>query len=249
MKFINLFILVCLIFCGHICSSFAQNTAIDSTSQQPAFNKAVSMLNTSTNKESRLYNGPEYYLYDPSIKGTAYFQGVSSFTKGSIYYDGAKFDDVPMLYDIYKDEVAVFFYNHILRFSLVKSKLGWFNLLGHHFININADTLVSNQVLKSGIYDQLYNGKSQIIAKLSKDIQVTPSSTLGSESYFDTKKTAYFIKFKGKFYAFSSQNSLIEILKDRKKQLQQFIKSGNLKYRANPEDVMVKIAAYYDQIN
>ena len=249
MKINKQFIFVCVIFCVQISNSFAQNLYVtDSASNYPALSNAVSILNSAIGNGSRLYNGPEYYFYNPLVKGNAYFMDVITFSSGAVYYDGVLYSGVPMLYDIYKDEVVVLLYNHFSKFSLLENKLSSFDFLGHHFINVNADTLVSNQVLRSGIYDQLYSGKSQVLAKRSKDIQTNTSSQT-VESYFNARKTAYFIKIKKLFYTFSSQKSLLEVLKDHKKQLQQFIKSGNLKYRNSPEEVMVKITAYYDQLN
>ena len=123
MKIINLFLLVCLVFFAQIYAAFAQITAIDSSSQQYAFNNAVSILNTSIGNSSRLYNGPEYYFYDPLIKGNAYFLDVNSFTTGSIYYNGVLFSGVPMLYDLYKDEVVVLLYNHFQNFLFWQASL------------------------------------------------------------------------------------------------------------------------------
>jgi hypothetical protein len=99
--------------------------------------------------------------------------------------------------------------------------------------------------MKPGFYDELYNGKSQVLVKRSKDIQTITSGT--AENYFDLT-TKYFFKKNHIYYSISSQGSLINILKDRKKELQQYIRANQIKFRSDPEEAMVKIASYYDHL-
>lgn len=228
-------------------NSFAQAAPGDSSSQQNAFNNAVILYNTSLGNQSPIYNGPEYYFYDPTIKGNAYFMDINAFTPGAIYYDGAYYTGVPMLYDLYSDDVAVLLYNHFSKFSLRKDKVRSFDFLGHHFVNIDADTAKGTSGIKSGFYDELYNGKSEVLVKRSKSIQTNTGGTLGAERYFSPSKDLYFKK-NNTFYSISSQGSLINILKDKKNEIQQYIKANQIRFRSDPEEAMVKIAMYYDHL-
>ena len=246
-KSIYLILMVCCISVLTTKNLFAQQAQTDSSSQQNALNNAITFFHASIGEQSRLYNGPEYYFYDPVIKGNAYFLDVNSFSQGSVYYDGAYYTNVPMLYDLYSDQVAVLLYNHFSKFSLLKERVKSFDLLDHHFVNINADTLINNTLIKSGFYDQLYNGKVEILAKRTKSIQTNSGGTAGTESYFSPSKD-FFLRKNNIYHSFSSQGSLLDLLKDRKKELQQYIKANQIKYRANPEEAMVKIASYYDHL-
>jgi len=236
-------ILIIFLFTG---KSFAQLMSTDSSSQQPAFNNAVSLLSASLGEQAPLYNGPEYYFYDHTIKGTAYFMDVNTFTPGSVFYDGHLFSNVQMLYDLYTDDVAVLLYNHFQKISLLKSKVKSFDFLGHHFVNINTDTISNKSDIKSGYYDELYSGKEDIIVKRTKSIQTT-SSLVGLEKYFSPAIDYYIIKNKV-YYSFSSQGQLLDILKERKKDIQQYIKANKIKFRDDREQAMVKIVSYYDHI-
>jgi hypothetical protein len=228
-------------------NSFAQTAHGDSSSQQNAFNNSLSFLSASIGEQSSLYNGTEYYFYDPAIKGSAYFLDINAFTPGSVYYDRIFYTSVPMLYDLNTDKVVVLLYNHFSKFSLVKEKVQSFDFLDHHFVNINADTLINNSVIKSGFYDELYNGKSQVLVKRSKNIQSRSGGQTGPESYFDSSKD-YFIKKNKIYYTITGKGSLIAVFKDKKKELQQYIRANQIKFRKNPEEAMVKIASYYDHL-
>lgn len=237
---------------GFIClftgkSSFAQSAPGDSSSQQNAFNNAVIWYNTSLGNQSPIYNGPEYYSYDPTIKGNAYFMDINAFTPGSINYDGVYYSGVPMLYDLFSDEIAVLLYNHFSKFSVRKDKIRSFDFLGHHFVNINADTARGTSGIRSGFYDELYNGRSEVLVRRSKSIQTNSGGTLGAEKYFSPAKDLY-LKKNNTFYNISGQGSLINVLKDKKQQIQQYIKANQIRFRSDPEEAMVKIATYYDHL-
>ena len=246
-KYIYLFStvhLLCAFFCQN---AFAQAALSDSSSQQNALNNAVSLYNTSLGNQAPIYTGPEYYFYDPHIKGTAYFNDVNSFTKGSVYYDGIVYNNIAMLYDLNLDQVVVLLPSHISKFTLLKERVKSFDFLGNHFININADTM-ANTPLSSGYYNQLYNGKCEILGKYSKSIQTTTSTLSGLENYFDHSKI-YYLKKNKVYQSFSSKGSLLDILKDKKKELKKYIKTNNIVYKDNPEEAMVKITAWYDHLS
>ena len=227
--------------------SFAQTVAADSSSQQNAFRNAVTRYNASIGEESGLYNGPEYYFHDPTVKGNSYFMGTNAFTAGAVYYDGSYYRSVPMIYDLYNDEIAVLLYNHFTKYTLLKYRVKSFDFLDHHFINIDADTIDNKAGLKSGYYDQIYNGKSEVLVKRSKSIQTNGGGTLGADRYFSPDNDYYFRK-NHVYYKISRQRELLSVLQDKKKELQQYIKANQIKFRSNPEAAMVKIATYYDHL-
>jgi hypothetical protein len=246
-KFNLLLVLMVVISIASANFCFAQILPGDSSSQQSALSSAVTLYNTSIGEESGLYNGPEYYSHDPTVKGNAYFMDVNAFASGAVYYDGSYYRGVPMLYDLYDDAVVVLLYNHFTKYSLLKYRVKSFDFLGHHFININTDTIDNKAGLKSGYYDQLYNGKSEILAKRSKSIQTNSAGTMGADRYFSPDNDFYLRK-NHIYYKISGQRELLSALQDKKKELQQYIKANQIKFRSNPEEAMVKIATYYDHL-
>jgi hypothetical protein len=246
-KPIYLSLIVCLTCAMISQKTFAQVARTDSSSQQNALNNTLTLFYSSIGDQSPLYNGPEYYFYDPLIKGNAYFADVNAFSPGSVFYDGLLFNGVPMLYDIYSDKVVVLLYNHFSKFSLIQERVKSFDFLNHHFININSDTLNINTVIKSGFYDELYNGKSQVLVKRSKNMQTTTGGLAGPESYFDPA-IDYFLRKNNIYYKVTSKGSMLDVLKDKKKELQQYIRANQINFRKEPEEAMVKIASYYDHL-
>ncbi|HZY35836.1 MAG TPA: hypothetical protein VFE53_04265 [Mucilaginibacter sp.] len=240
------YLLITGMLCVVVITRTAAQAASDSSSQQNAIQNTVSLFNSSVGKHAPLYDGIEYYFYDPIIKGNAYYADVNAFTPGAVNYSNMVYRGVPMLYDIYSDQVVILLYNHFTKITLIKDKVSSFDFLEHHFIRIDTATFLNNLVIKPGYYDELYNGRTEVLVKHYKNIQNTSSSQT-NESYFNYEKD-YFVRKNNVYYSFSGQGALLAVLKDKKKELQKYIRENQIKYRKNPEEAMVKIASYYDHL-
>jgi len=224
-----------------------QTSATDTSEQRIAMERISDAYNTAIGLQSRLYNGPEYEPYSPTIKGNAYFQDINKFTSGTVTYDGLFFKDVPIMYDLNKDVVVVLLYNKFSMYTLLNERVERFDLLDHHFVNITSDSLHTNAGIEAGFYDELYHGHVGVLAKYSKSIQ-TNSGSNALETYFSQRKSFY-LKKGNNYYSISGQGALLDILKDKRKELQQYIKTRKIKYRKAPEEAMVAIAGRYDELS
>jgi len=238
-----------MIFCAFFWTNcLAQAARGDSSSQQAAFNNAVNLYNGALGIQVPIYSGPEYYFYDPHIKGNAYYQDINGFSKGSVYYDGTMYNNISLLYDVNTDDLVGLFPNRISKFIVQKPKVSTFDYLGSHFININKDTLPNNTALESGYYRQLYAGRSEVLARYTKSMQSTTSTSSLVEYYF-TSKTYFYIKKNNVFHSVGSKGSVLDFFKDRKSDLKKFIKANNLDFKDRPEEAMVKVANWYDHLS
>jgi hypothetical protein len=223
-------------------SPVSAQSGTDSTS----LSLVIANYNTAISQQSNLYNGPEYEFYDPIIKGNAYIFDNKTFTSGSVKYGAAIYRDIQMLYDLNKDLVVILLYNHFTKISLLSERVQEFWLLNHHFIRINADS-TGKANLATGFYDQLYQGKKiGIIVKRAKSIQ-TNTGTNTVESFFSETKDHY-VKKGGNYFSFSGKGGMLDILRDRKKELRQYIKANNIDFRENLEQAIVDVATYYDHL-
>jgi hypothetical protein len=242
--------MLCFLSAVFIGKSFGQ-AAMNDTSAYPQ--KAVAQIANNYNKaigqQSRLYDGHEYLAYDPHIKGTALFPyDAIVMAPGEINYDGIMYKDVPLLYDVYKDQVVSMLYNKFSMYAFLGTKVHDFTFSGHHFVRVNVDSLVKNPSgITTGFYDQLYGGKIEALARRSKSIQSSSTTTANIETYF-VAKDEYFFRKGNTYYKVSGQGAVLDVLKDKKNELQQYIRQNNIKFRRDPEGAMAKIAAYYDQI-
>ena len=229
--------------------SFGQSALGDSSSLQTSVTPTIANFYKSIGQQSRLYNGHEYQPYDPHIKGNALFPyDVQSLESGEVNYDGIVYKNIPMMYDIYKDVVVVLLYNKFSMFSLLSNKVHDFTFDNHHFVRVEADSISNNSSnITTGFYDQLYGGKIEVLAKRAKTLQNSTSTTAILEIYFTVTNDYYFRKG-NTYYKVRGKSSVLNVLKDKKSALQQYIRENNIKFGKDPEDAMAKIASYYDHL-
>jgi hypothetical protein len=220
----------------------------DTAAQQIALNHIKDAYNTAIGEQSRLYNGPEYDTYSPVIKGSANFLDKDDFAPGTVTYDGIFYKDVPMIYDINKNVVVALLYNKFSKYILLNERIQSFDLLNHHFIHIITDSLNKNTAISDGFYDQVYSRRLEVLVKRSKSIQNT-SGTNTLETYFTATSRSFYLKKDNSYYSIGGQSALLTVLKDKKKELLQYIKTNKIKFKKTPEEAMVAIANQYDELS
>ena len=153
------------------------------------------------------------------------------------------------MYDVYKDVLISLLYNHFSMYTLLSERVSDFTFSGHRFVRVNADGLVGDKSgIVTGFYDQLYSGKTEVLARRTKTIQNSTNQTLALETYFIAHND-YYVKKGNVYYNVSGQGSFLNVLKDKKQVLQKYMKDNSFKFRTDPEAAMAKLAAYYDQIS
>lgn len=248
MRYIPKLSILCFLSTIYISNSFGQSVQNDSTYLDNAQKQTIANFNKAIGQQSRLYSGREYFLYDPVIKGNAYFPNdAPTWAPGEVNYNGITYTGVPLMYDIYKDVVVTLLYNGFSRYILVNERVHDFTFSYHHFVRVEVDSLKKDRSgISTGFYDQLYIGKIEVLAKRIKTIQNSPSD-LGLETFF-TEKHEYYLRKGDSYYSIGGQGSFLNPLKDKKAALKQFIRDNNIQFNKDPEQAMVKIAAYYDHL-
>jgi len=240
-----------ILLCGIQCyfSSILEANSQDSSGvnnfTQIALDNTIALYSQSAGAQLRLYNGSAYEDYRFAFnRGQPYFNSKEAGI-GAVSYDGILYKNVPMWYDLLSDKVIIEHYDDASQISLIREKIAYFTLHNHTFIHLKHDS-VANSILREGFYDQLYQGQVTLFAKrINKLEQRTLQS--GVERTID-QQVRYFLKKDGKYYTIKSQHALLNHLKDKKKELQQYIKQNKIRYGEKQEDALIKIAAYYDNL-
>lgn len=229
-------------------SVLGQVAPADTTSQQTTLNYIKDTYNTAIGSQSRLYNGPEYDAYNPIIKGNANFFDKDNFVSGTVIYDDILFSDVPMIYDLNRNVLVSVLYNKFSKYILLNERVKSFDLLNHHFIHIQVDSLNTNTGINDGYYDQVYKGKLEVLVKRSKSIQ-NMTGINSVETYFTPASRSFYLKKDNSYHSIGGQGALLAVLKDKKKELLQYIKTNKIKFNKTPEEAMVAIANRYDELS
>lgn len=221
----------------------AQNVADDTTFNAVALHNAVTNYHQYTDKQSRLYNGVEYFGYSPKIEGIPYYL-ENTWQRGRIIYDGIVFDTVQMMYDLVKDRVVILHFNNFFRVSLFSEKVHSFKVLGHHFVRMERDSLRKSPLV-TGFYDLLYNGPSTVLSRRSKFIEETVKETL--ERKF-VEQYSYYVFKDGNYHTVRTQKGLYSLLKEHAREIKQHLRKNKIKFRKDKENAIVQAAIHYDSL-
>ncbi|MDF2187177.1 hypothetical protein [Paraflavitalea sp. CAU 1676] len=237
----NQLLIVCLTLAGYFAT--AQDNTTDSSFTASAMHNAVTNYHHYTDKQSRLFNGIEFFGYSPKIEGIPYYL-ENTWQRGQIVYDGIFYDTVQMMYDIVKDRVVILHFNNFFRLSLFSEKVKSFSLMGHQFVRIERDS-TNRQSLATGFYDQLYKGPTSVLAKRSKFIEETVKEVL--ERKF-VEQYHYYVFKDGNYHIVRTKKGLYSLLKDHSREIRQHLKKNKIKFRKDKENAILQAAIHYDSL-
>lgn len=239
---ILLIVIAAAVFTG---PAAAQAADPDTLFYHKAIENAVTLFRKSAGDQSGLFNGSQYagYLFEFRDSGHPYF--LKQVTPGTIVYDNQFYPQVKLLYDELAEEIV--FEDSTHRIQLLKQRVAGFTIGASSFVNIVKDSL-SSAIVSTGFYQVLYGGRVVVLKKEIKRIREEMRYADEGVLRFIDAKQYYYIRKGGVYYSISSKKALLSVFKDRKKELQQYIKSSRLNFKKDRDDMLAKLGAYYDQL-
>jgi hypothetical protein len=224
----------------------AQLSPDDSIFYQKALNNTVALYYQSTGDQSGLYNGSQYAGYPFNFKDGAHpFFFTNLFSTGSVMYDNILYTHAQLLYDEAGDVLVFRDTSH--RLQLLSDRISRFDILDNNFIRIMKDSS-SRPLINTGFYNLLYDGSLQVLKKEIKNVREDIRNNYdGVIRYIEVKKY-YYIKKNNTYYPVKNKKMVLEIFKDRKKEIQQYIKVNKLSFKNNRDNLLIKTAACYERI-
>ena len=209
----------------------------------PPAQQVVLLYKDSVKENLRLYNGNEFAGNYPGVPGHPFFEYPDP-RQGSIFYDGVRYPDVQLSYDIINDEIIFTdpVKNRVIK--LVAQKVDWFTIQDHLFVNIRPD---SNSVNfpGSGFYEALYDGAALVLSKRKKQYD---QSLKADEASKFIEWTSYYIRKDGVYHSINNKRSMMSVYKDQKPELEKYMDQQGLNFKKDPVTTMVKITDFYTQL-
>lgn len=233
--FVSLFLLI-----GNI--SFAQISTIQDSTSNSLFEDMVLTAQQNQGLSSPLYNGIMHTGYAKTIAGIAYYLSPD-WIEGSVYFENTIYPKVLLKYDLVSDQLIVKRPDGF-EINLYSPRVGWFNIANSHFIYIGGKEFKGS--IEPGFYQQMQQGKVRLLYKRSKKINEKITNKL-EQQFIDIIK--FYIIQDQKVVEVKNLSSVLTALNDHRKELKDFLKVNHLKYRKNPEMVLNKMVAYYNQLN
>lgn len=230
--------LLCLTTLTH-----AQTAGTDTAFVRASAIKAKNAYTSVTRSQSHLYNGSQYIDYNPLEDEHPYHLSDDWMT-GTVEYEGQKYENVSLLYDIAADKVIVEHFAGAF-IELITTKITSFQLQGHTFRRFTKADDSRGQITE-GFYEILYDGKTKAVARYEKTLLETIESLQLKREF--TEKSKYYLIKNNAFYAANSKRAALQVLSDKKKEVRRFIREHRTHFTDKASSV-VGIAQFYDKLN
>ncbi|WP_187264305.1 hypothetical protein [Pontibacter beigongshangensis] len=221
----------------------AQVQKQDTAFVQAATAQAVQAYRNSIGRHAHLYTGKEYFDYRKYLREGHQFWETDEFRKGAVQYEGIWYEQVPMLYDIVKDELLIQLENRAFKQMLISQKVTEFGWEGQTFQRFQGDSLTS---FRTGFYEVLFQQQVQVLAKRAKIIEDVPEDNLIKMVF--TNADRFYILRDQTYHPITTRRSLYAVFKDRKKELQKYYRAQDLNFRKDKEKTIVALAAQYGRL-
>ena len=213
------------------------------SNEQLTVRNAASVYFQSLGEQSGIYRGAEYTGFPYKLNnGHQYFETQFPIL-GSVYYDGILYNNIPMWYDLVKNQVIVQYVDGLSEIKLHNELIDYFSIYDHHFVHLGRDK-IANSILSEGFYDLVYVGKTQVLVKRSKGTLKEVNKGIAL-TILKQKNEVYLVK-EGVYLPVKKQSSVLNALGSKQKEIQEFLKKSNVKFRKNPEDAIVRMVKYHD---
>ena len=147
----------------------AQSIKEDSVFYQTALTNTLSIYKNQLGDQSPFYNGSRYSPIGFVFRTGSPYLISDSFNRGSVVYDDILFDSVYLLYEDMRDLLVSRTNSYLLQ--LVNQRVSSFIISGYSFVRLIADSLHPG-IPKTGYYEILYPGRSQLLKKTFKNIKL-----------------------------------------------------------------------------
>jgi hypothetical protein len=215
----------------------AQQPTQQTPNDSAALAKAVSLYYDHVGDEAAIYNGRAYQPHDGNLQGGDPYFGAPLSVIGSLTFDGLDYTGVPLLFDLVRNLLIVTDPKGQL-LSLYNDKVQKFSIGRHHFLQLNIEGTPD-------FYELVRPGHVSFLIRRSKKIE--EKIQYDALQHFITVHDAWFLDINGQYHPFSSENSLLKLLEDKKKPIRQFIRSQDIKYSDDPEKAISRIIDFYNQ--
>jgi hypothetical protein len=194
--------------------------------------------------QAALYNGAEYVPFLFLKDGTPFYDS-DTLKKGWISYEHFLYKNIPIQYDVSRDQVIILNFDAKSRLFLENSVIDSFHYGGHTFISLQRN--VSETLNTGGFYEVLYSGDVSALALRKKNYRETIRDNQVVRVFFDTDK--FFIKRNGKYFEVANQKDVLRVLGDKRNDLKRHMREQKVKFgRKNFEEAFLQTVKIYDQL-
>ncbi|WPO80520.1 hypothetical protein [Flavobacterium sp. KACC 22761] len=189
-------------------------------------------------------NNGKIHIDPYNLKNSHNYYSNKNFVKGSVFYDNQFYDNIPIKYDIYKDQlVKSFENNNTFGITLINEKTDYFTIDDKRFINI--DNKYKFPKVVTGFFEEKYLGKN--ISLYIKHFKTAKETIIESSLYTEFKEYSdYQLLYNSTFTAVNTQKEILTAFPQLKKQIKDFYKKNKILEQTNPYQFKADLIKFID---
>jgi hypothetical protein len=220
----------------------AQEAANDTSFYRKSLSSARLQYMINIGANSYLYNGGAYEHYWNRVIGHPFFM-TDQFQQGTLYYDGTFYENVPLMYDMFRDELVSKNFSKTIDQKILSEKIRYFTIGNSSFVRIVADS-VNGASLPTGFYEKLYDGTVTVLEKHEKKIERSLKAEENTSKF--TEYVHFYIEKDGKYYSVETEGDLQGVFKDEKTEVRKFLNRKDIRFKKDKANTIVQVASFYD---
>lgn len=216
----------------------------DLTAQDAASLDNIYKANIPLHQET--ISGGFYLDPPPTIEGDPYLFS-KHFELGDLTINGIFYANVPLLYNIYTDEIVTFHPEHKQRVLIKTEKINAFSI--HKKPVVNFIKIAENPGYGfhgNGFYEVLDSGKAILLSKHYKTRKEKKEISKYTSSFVD--KEDFWLQMDGNLRPINKRKDVIQLLGVDKKEIKTLANERNLIYRTDKRSYLQMVLGYYNQL-
>lgn len=190
-----------------------------------------------------LLNGRIWRNQYPKAEGNQFFLS-ETFLKGSVTYNGRRFNNLDLQYDLINDELILRIESYpviMMNKEMVDSFCLAFENRLYQMVNTGTET---SGILK-GYVNVLYDGPTALYVKYTK--KILPLAVNGRYDLFIQEHNIY-VKLGAEIVPVTGKGKLLNLLNVKKKEIRSYLGSNRFKVIKKDPATFIPVLRYYDSL-
>lgn len=190
-----------------------------------------------------LITGGQYVEARKTIEGHPFYFS-RQFEEGSLMINEITYPGVPLMYDVYKDQVITFHPIYNQRILINPDKIDEFELSnGERFKYFEENDSYSNH--SNGLYQVMNQGENLVLVKRFKTTKSNRDISIYTDEFVEKKD--FFIRKSGVFNRINKSKQAFEVLGLEKKPANKYLKERKIRFQDTPEKYLITLVGLADQ--
>jgi hypothetical protein len=233
-------IVICsLFFCNGVFGQ--QNTKPDIAESK---DKTLQLYDAYMGPQAALYNGPEYVPFLFKREGTTFYDSDTLRT-GWISYDHYLYAEIPIQYDVTREQVIILNFDQRSRLYLENSMIDSFYYGGHTFINLPQN--IEQNLVTPGFYEKVVTGEISVFVLRKKTFKETIKENQVVRVFNNNDRI--FLKKHDKYFEIKNKEDVFRVIGDKRNEVKTEMRRQQIKIRRkNFEEAVLAAVKIYDHL-